>query len=117
MSRGGLIALTIGLMACGASPRPEPAEVVADRTSYTVVPSGLQLVFPQVDAQEARRQVFSCRFNPPSDNPRLAGIQCPVDLGGAHVEVDEGPAGVTVMIRIGARPAQLLRDWYQRNLR
>lgn len=110
-------ALLLLLVACGARRERPPVNAEDDdQASITLVDDGLQLVFPQVDAAKAREQVFRCQFNPPSDNPRHAGLQCPVDLGAAKIEVDEGPAGVSVMIRIGARPAKLLRDWYRRNL-
>jgi len=80
----------------------------------SVTPSGLQMEFgPGVARSQALRFAWGCWFEE-SDNPRTGGLRCPVSIGQLHIDVDEGPAGVTLMLRLGdARVADQLRNWYE----
>ncbi len=109
----------VALFACGPAPRevaPLPAEPVGglapDRMNIT--PRGLQLRFgPGVQRTQALRFAWGCWFVE-SDHPRLGGLACPIEIGELHIDVAEGPHGVTLMLRLGdTRSQEALRTWYE----
>jgi hypothetical protein len=88
----------------GGTPSLPPMEVSAD---------GLRIQFgDRLEREEALHAILHCRVQD-SANPRLDGVLCPVDLTVAQIQVQEGPAGVSLHIHVGMETAEKLRHWYQ----
>lgn len=107
------------LLACGAPPReaaPLPTEPVGGPapTDMKVTPRGLQMEFgPGVGRSQALRFAWGCWFVD-SKNPRVGGLTCPIEIDELHIDVAEGPYGVTLMLRLGDPVAQeALQTWYE----
>ncbi len=68
---------------------------------------------PEVRRTEALKWAWSCQVVD-EPNPRLDGVVCPLRVGILTIDVAEGPAGVSLTLRLGdARQAASLRDWYR----
>ncbi len=115
----GLAAAALVLTACGG-PRPSPmvdpdegAVPAAHRPAYAILDEGLQMHFdPHVRRQEALEFAWSCFLLEAEDHP--AGLVCPLKVKRMHIDVAEGPAGVSLVVRVGdPATANDLRAWYE----
>lgn len=80
---------------------------------------GVELDFASnVRVEDARHVIFHCQTFQGHNNPEAAGLVCPVDLGALKIDVSEGPAGVSFMLRLGDPSKRaLLRQWYEEHFR
>lgn len=118
------------LAACTTLPPPAPGpaeecygascetpEIVRPR-SIELADEDLELIFPPgVQREQALRFVAQCYAVDPEDNPNLARLECPVRFGPTTVDVAEGPAGTSLMLRIGNRSqSEALRRWMEEKM-
>jgi hypothetical protein len=110
----GWTALVVSLTACGAQ-RPKddgPGPAPVERMELS--DDGLRMEFaPRVEREDAVEHVLRCRLEEDPDNPRMSRVACPVNIGNAHIDVEEGPSGVALTVRLDLEDAKALKAWFE----